>query len=314
MKYVSILAGSILLLLVIINFTPPVNKTSTDLPIVTELDSSFKDYWYQGTAEVSTYELSQNRYKDLHPGEAVLIQVTEDFLTDKQVKNDNYKNPNSASVLKTNLIRRFTTGIYDYSTMLSVFTPVETAQHPLTEKVTFSSQDWCGHSFLQLNKTADSYKVQSLSYFENEGDQDEIIGQALLEDELFNRIRMNPKSLPIGDIDIIPSSISSRMMHKKIHPVSASSSLEKYNMDDMPGESLMSYKVDFKDGSRRLEIIFEENFPYKIAGWKETSYSMFDKKQGTTIARLKGRNLTSYWQENSNSFSKDRASLGLGNY
>jgi len=61
---------------------------------VTKLD----DYWYQGKAEISSYQLEQARYSDVHPGEAVLVFVTEDFLTDKQVKNDNYTNKNSALI------------------------------------------------------------------------------------------------------------------------------------------------------------------------------------------------------------------------
>ena len=46
------------------------------------------NYWTQGKAEVNVYELSQNRYKENHSGNVVSIFVTEDFLTEKQVKNE----------------------------------------------------------------------------------------------------------------------------------------------------------------------------------------------------------------------------------
>ncbi|MEL7426541.1 MAG: hypothetical protein AAFN81_26350 [Bacteroidota bacterium] len=68
-------------------------------------------YWYQGLGELNTYELEQNRYQGIHKGQLLLIFVSEDFLTDKQVKNDRYQNPNSTKILKTNSITRFTTGL-----------------------------------------------------------------------------------------------------------------------------------------------------------------------------------------------------------
>ena len=50
------------------------------------LSQEFKDYWYSGEAELTRYELEQARYGEIHRGDAVLIFVTEDFRTDKQVK------------------------------------------------------------------------------------------------------------------------------------------------------------------------------------------------------------------------------------
>ena len=43
-----------------------------------ELSSDFKAYWFDGTAEISSYKLIQSRYGDPREGEAVLIYVTED--------------------------------------------------------------------------------------------------------------------------------------------------------------------------------------------------------------------------------------------
>ena len=110
------------------------NQTTTSATFVNKIDVSqdtppekkLDKYWFQGKGEINVYELQQNRYNAVHPGQAVLIFVTEDFLTDKQVKNDNYRNPNSTPILKTNFLNRFTTGLYDYSLMTSVFTPTNT--------------------------------------------------------------------------------------------------------------------------------------------------------------------------------------------
>ena len=50
---------------------------------------AFGKYWYQGQAELNTYDLEQYRYGEKRNGEAVLIFVTEDFSREKQVKLDN---------------------------------------------------------------------------------------------------------------------------------------------------------------------------------------------------------------------------------
>ncbi|MEL7123163.1 MAG: hypothetical protein AAFO07_27185, partial [Bacteroidota bacterium] len=171
--------------------------------------------WYQGKAEVSRYSLAQNRYRQINNGEAVLIFVTEDFLTDKQVKNDRYSNPNSTPVIKTNHLRKFPTGFYDYSLMLSVFTPTKVHEFPNTMKVTTSIQDWCGHVFMQLNQKGDQYQAEMRSYFESEGDEELNVPIYPLEDELFNRLRMDPASLPQGKFKMYPGTFFVRLAHKE---------------------------------------------------------------------------------------------------
>ena len=267
-------------------------------------------YWYQGKAEITRYALQQNRYKDVHPGEAILVFVTEDFLTDKQVKNDTYKNPNSVNVLKTNLIRRFVTGIYDYSIMTSVFTPVDVANHPQTLKVTHSSQDWCGQDFMQLNWQDKQYHAQIRSYFEKEGDQDVQVPYAILEDELFNRIRMNPQALPNGNIKILPSLSIARLLHQAFQPEDATASLQKYDQTDFEGADLQSYRVAFANENRTLEIVFEREAPYIIVGWKE-AYPSFDGKVRETIAKRTKTVVTPYWEQHGLEDKALRKELGV---
>ena len=60
-------------------------KEITDKTTVS-VDQSLDSYWYQGKAEISSYELEQVRYGQKHLGDAVLIFVTEDFSKTKQVK------------------------------------------------------------------------------------------------------------------------------------------------------------------------------------------------------------------------------------
>jgi len=273
--------------------------------------TSLDKYWYQGKAEISHYALQQNRYKDIHEGEAVMIFVTEDFLTDKQVKNDQYQNKNSIPILKNNIVCKFPTGIYDYSMMTSVFTPINTQKYPRTMKVTATSQEWCGHTFMQINDREKGYAVSLRSYFEQESDLDNVVAHTLLEDELFNRIRMNPAGLPTGKIKLLPGTMVARLMHKDFQPMDAEISVAPYNGKEFSGNALQVCSVVYPELDRTLEIVFEKEAPYLIAGWKDTYPSMFDKQMRSTVARRTNTILDAYWSHNSSSDQPMRKALGL---
>lgn len=271
------------------------------------------DYWYQGKAELSRYSLSQNRYGDTHPGEVVMIFVTEDFLTDKQVKNDNYTNPNSIPILKNNIVKTFPTGIYTYNIMTSVFTPVNTPEYPMTLKVSNSSQEWCGQTYMQINynEKQGAYDYLLHSYFENEADKTGQVKAAIMEEELFNRIRINPEALPIGSMDLLPSAEYSRLRHRTYTPTKAEVSLDNYAGEDFSGDQLQSYTIQYPELDRTLEIVFEKEAPYLIAGWTDTYPSMFDKQPRTTIAKRTHTIMDAYWQHNALADMDKRSELGL---
>jgi len=110
-------------------------------------DSLFNAYWYADKAEIKTYNLVQSRYGELHQGTATVIFVAEPFLKKEGVKPDNYSK-NQVPVLKMNLLKKFGTGIYPYSMMLSTFTSLEESQGLV--KVSATGQEWCGHIFSQI--------------------------------------------------------------------------------------------------------------------------------------------------------------------
>ena len=91
--------------------------SSPSLPPAKPLPPEFGSYWFQGKAELTSYDLEQARYGELHKGEAVLIFVTEDFSRRKQVKlDDPAKAPadDKQPVLKLNFEKKFLSGIYPY--------------------------------------------------------------------------------------------------------------------------------------------------------------------------------------------------------
>src|SRR5688500_7788895 len=164
----------------------------------------FRDYWHAGKAEVNAYNLMQSRYGESRPGKAVLIFVTEDLSKKLQVKLDDPSRRNKINVLKLNFTKKFITGIYPYSLMLSVFTPVNRDKEPSSLKASMSSQEWCGQVYTQVNLRGNRYAVRSHSYFEQEADEQFSVRQALLEDEIWNFIRLDPENLPVGDLEVVP--------------------------------------------------------------------------------------------------------------
>jgi hypothetical protein len=263
--------------------------------------NDFANYWYQGEAEISSFDVEQSRYGEIRRGEAVMIFVTEDLSKAKQVKLDNpdEAGKDKVTVLKLNHIRRFVTGIYDYSLMQSVFTPIETKQYPNTLKTTTTSQDWCGHTFSQYNLDGNNYKVTSFSYFEKESDLIQKLPATLLEDELWTRVRINPKSIPEGETEVIPSSFFQRLQHEAPKGKKARIRFEK-------NESKSLLALEYLHLDRTLNISFESQFPYRILGWTEL-------KGKETISKgvLKSSIKSAYWQKNKNEYEFLRDTLQL---
>ena len=274
---------------------------STPIPV---FGGELPDYWYRGTAEISTYDLTQARYGELRMGEAVLIQVTEPFLAGSQVKDEGYGGTGGPSVpvLKTNLLRRFVTGIYDYSLMTSVFTPTDGSTQPHTLKVTTSSQDWCGQSYTQLNRRGGGWTAELRSYFEREGDQDLDLDADFLEDELFNRIRIGGAP-PDGSYRVLPATSFLLLTHPAYRAAAANLATRTV------GDSLLRTELHYPELGRELVVTYTANSPYTITGWTET-YPGRDSSLLTT-ATLRERKQTAYWAQNGTADRPLRAELGL---
>ena len=264
----------------------------------------FGDYWYQGEAELTSYDLEQVRYGEIREGSAVLIFVTEDFSRSRQVKIDNVRDSNDKlSVMKLNFTRNFETGIYPYSTMTSIFTPISADKAPHTLKVTTSSQEWCGHTFTQLNRKRNAYDLELRSYFESEGDLDESLKTDWLEDEIWTRIRLNPTSLPVGQFTMVPGTLHQRFSHRSYEVVEAQGRIE-----EVEGEAGMErYVLEYSSGERTLSITYQRAFPFEIEYWEE-----FEARSGlTTKGMRKERIMLDYWAYNDLEHGEYREQLGL---
>lgn len=269
------------------------------------LSDEFKQYWYAGKAELCSYDLMQARYGEIHEGSAVTIFVTEDFSKSKQVKLDNPQTAGNDKlpVLKLNLIKKFNTGIYPYSIMMSVFSPVDIDNYPDAVKVTANVQEWCGMSFMQLNKQENSFEMNSYSYFEKEGDQSAIFKSCIPEDQLWNLIRLSPGRLPVGKQQLLPGSLYTRLTHIPLSVQAAVLTLQDEG-------TVSIYTIDYTTQKHTITIRFENSFPHKILGWEET-FPGFDGKLLTTTATLNKTLMSDYWAHHNNSDRVMREQLGL---
>ncbi|AVI52139.1 septum formation inhibitor Maf [Pukyongia salina] len=260
----------------------------------------FKEYWFSGTAEITSYELMQERYGELRKGTAVTVFVSENFLPDVQVKAEQ-SSKETIPVLKFNSTKKFLTGIYPYSVMTSAFSPIAKKDHAI--KISNSVQEWCGQVYMQLNNR-EKFEFIGHSYFEGEADQKASLDKTWLEDELWNLIRINPEELPTGDITIVPPLEFLRMRHKNISIQNAVASLKQ-------GDSISTYLLKYPELERELIIYFNSSFPFEIEKWEETNSAWGNNQRLTTTATRMKRIKNAYWSRNSNADVALRDSLGL---
>jgi len=267
--------------------------------------TEWNNYWYAGKAELTSYALEQNRYGAIHKGTVVNIFVTEDLSASKQVKLDDPRaaGTDKLPVLKLNQSIKFNTGIYPYSLMLSSFQPVDVNNYAHAVKVTGSVQEWCGMAWFQMNLRNGKYAVESLSYFESEGDRKMEFDVVVQEDAVWNMIRIAPEKLPVGTFSMFPGALYLRLSHKPVEPVQTTASL-------MESNGVKTYSMEMPALRRKISIQFESAFPWRILAW-EDSYPGFDGKVLTTKAVRMKEVMTDYWVHHGPEDRVLRDQLGL---
>lgn len=279
----------------------------------TSPNENFAQTWYAGKAELTSYTLEQARYGEVRRGEAVLIFVTEDFSNDQLIKLDEPdKTSDKTKVLKLNLTKSFVTGVYPYSMMLCVFTPVSASGNETALKITSSVQEWCGQTYSSLKMKGGNYDWRLYSYFEKEGEQNETVGDAFAEDGIWTGIRMNPNTLPQGKVKLLPGLLWQRLSHTTMQAEEAEATLTKADTSFIK-EAAQVYTVHYPSLNRTLRIYFTAAAPYQILGWQESYPDGFgpNKKMLTTTAKRKATIWSDYWSHNRLSDSTYRDSLQL---
>lgn len=269
----------------------------------------FVSYWHDGKAEIDTYEIEVSRYGEPRRGQCVMIFVTEPFSDSKRVKlDDPSRNPeDKVDVLKLNLVRDFQTGIYDYNTMISVFS--RTADFAPV-KISFSSAEWCGHVYEEMRIDPERITGHYYSYFEGEsGPLDlERPDGGLIEDNLFIRLRgLRKDFLEPGERKVfpfLPGTFHGRLSHQP--PVWTTIGIvrkgEPERVEVPAGEfTAIVYELEIA-GGRRGTFHIDANYPHRILRWTLAP---------DIRAELMGTTRTQYWSQNGNDDEHFLRALGL---
>lgn len=271
----------------------------------------FWTFWGDGKAELSGYALTQPRYGALREGRAVLIFVTEDFSDSLRVKADPGKHPASDvfPVLKLNFVRKFQTGIYDYSVLTSTF--ARTESQFAVAKVSFSSQEWCGHVYQQWLARGDRLLGEAHSYFDGEADRTlELASPAggVQEDAVPILIRgLRGDWLKPGEsrtVPYLPSAVRARFSHKA---QSWGEATFKRAAQSQPTDSALgrvrAFTVTVEEkGGDTVTWTLEDAPPHRILAWRSTSGE---------AGRLLGSARLPYWQLNQPGGEASLKLLGL---
>jgi hypothetical protein len=281
--------------------------STDDILMVSGQEYQIDPFWNNGKADIAGYELSQQRYGEMRNGEVVLVFVKEPFHQGRQIKASKNSGENIIPVMKLNQIRRFTTGIYDYQLMTSVFTPPTKDNRIQSLKLSHSTQEWCGQSYLQLNHLASKnmYKSNTFSYMGEQSDLKDRFQVDLLEDEIFNLIRLEPDLLPTGKFRILPAANHLRLMHIPVRSFDATGTIKEGT------NGMLFYIVEIPEISRTVKFWFDADGTHIIRGWKEY-YPGVDGEMRYTKASLKGRMVTPYWEQNGKRYEELREELNLG--
>lgn len=100
-----------------------------------------------------------------------------------------------------------------------------------------------------------------------------------------NRIRLNNGELPLGDIDLIFSTIYSRFAHKELI-------VSKANISKIELDTTLKYHIEYLSYERKISIEVEKEFPHKILSWTENNGDGL-----ITEARFKKSINAPYWEQ-----------------
>jgi hypothetical protein len=246
-----------------------------------QASDDFWKTWGDGKAELTTYQLTTPRYGELRKGKAVLIFVTEDHSLQERVKieGDTTATPSSQKIpiLKLNAVRDFQTGIYPYHILTSVFARIDRPQ--TISKISFSAQEWCGHTYHQLIQKGMTLHETVHSYFGGEADQTKrwsIPPDVIYEDAFPILVReLQGEWLKPGEkrvLPLAPSLMFLRLNHKPFawQQVTIEKSALLMKLPSPLKEPRSGYRWTLTTPQTTWTYWVENNSPHRILGWQNT--------------------------------------------
>lgn len=269
-------------------------------------DEVFWPHWTDGKAELAGYALVQPRYGEARRGRAVLVFVTEPFSRSRGVKVDRFNeaDPDQLTALKLNIVRKFQTGIYDYSLMTTVWSDPKADFAPLD--VTFTGQEWCGHVHERARFSPEGVSVRLDSYFEGETGTQALEGPVVPEDALPVLLRqLDRPALDLTErtVRVLPSATTRRLQHKRASVASTTIRWSPPVERSVPAGRFDAATATYTraDGAE-CSYWIEAPYPHRIVGWRCTDGEQAD---------LTGAQRLAYWGTHRNGDEAHLAPLGL---
>jgi hypothetical protein len=264
--------------------------------------------WADGQAELSSYRLTTPRYGEPRSGTAVLVYVLEEMDRETWIKNDRGTVPDERRtvVMKLNHAAQFQTGVYPYSVMTSVFSPVGVLgrERFAPTRIVLTSQEWCGQVYHRIMPRADRFESELRSYFSSEGEISRNVSTrpyALYEDALLIQLReLDDPFAGGGDWsgDLVPSLWHMRRTHRPLAPVPAT--IERSDGTLENGIPVTRFDLRY-DGLRRTFEV-EKSWPRRILRWMTSEGE---------LAELVETERLRYWEQNAEADETYRQRFGL---
>ena len=271
----------------------------------------FYAHWADGKAEISSYEVIQPRYGELRQGYGVMIFVTESLHRQTFIKADPpTPEADQFYALKLNHILNFTTGIYDYSVMTSVFSQVAGERHPFElRRISFSAQEWCGQVFDEALFRNGQIEGHISSYFASEGRGAYQLKQPenfASEDHLLIRIReLQGPFMDLGEVrevEVLPSFWQLRQAHQPHATVAGRIHKAAEEQIETAAGALASMRWELRIGQRQRTLWTERAYPHRILRWEDG-----DGGRGELMQTIR----VPYWQLQANADEVYRRELGI---
>jgi hypothetical protein len=171
--------------------------------------------WEEGLAEVAVYRGTVSKYGRPRTGSLEVITVREYFDPQKLVKTLPEKGKENQPVMKTNLVKRVRTGVYEYVQMASVFQNRDSGR---LLKLSCVSAEWCGNSFALFENRGVGGRLILSNYMDDKGVSLLNLpeGAAVFYDELVPYLRQNLDALRDGiEIRVIDSLLSNNPVYRE---------------------------------------------------------------------------------------------------
>lgn len=278
---------------------------------------AFMKYWKSGLAELTSYDVTVERYGEMRKGQGVMIFVYEEINADTRIKVESAKTPpgKRVPVLKLNNVLKFNTGVYDYSIMTSVFAGLTAPGSPRPfppRKISFTSQEWCGNVFQQILPRPGGLVSEIHSYFEAEGDasatlpypvgQDGAPAAFYYEDEMPILVReLDGAVWPLAAprrIHLVPGLWERRKRHAPL--AFTEGVLTKAGPEKLGDKEAVKWILEYAGNTTTFHVAAAA--PRHLLAWENGK-----GEKGTLIASVR----STYWERNHNSDLPLRKKLGL---